>query len=103
MVECEECGEEVGKDFYYGFMLLGVEYEFEHKKRCDSCTEKVKWKYWNETVMDLDLSNPCEVCPFESIMSCVVYWDATEVEKFGKMEDHNCFKRKCALFLEANK
>lgn len=103
MVKCEECGTESGEDIYHGFMLLGYEYEFDDKIRCDSCTKKAKWEYWNETVLDMDISNPCEICPFESEMSCIVYWDATEEEKFGKMEDHNCFKRKCALFLEANK
>ena len=103
MVKCEVCGKEVGKDFFYGFMLLGVEYEFEKKRRCETCTENAKWKYWNETVLDLDIGNVCEVCPFVSQESFVFYWDDTEVKKYGKMEDHSCFKRKCALFLEANK
>ena len=106
MVKCEECGKEVGEDYYHGFMLLGMEYEFEDKIRCNSCTEKAKWEFWNETVLERDDSNICEICPFESQEQCIIYgdWapDSDEIKMFGKMEDHPCFKRICNYFLSAN-
>ena len=86
MVKCEKCGQENEGMHYFGFMLLGEEYEFEDVSRCESCTEKARFEQWNKIVMELDVTNPCEICPFESEYSCIIYWDATEEEMFGKLK-----------------
>ena len=42
-MNCKICGKKTDI-LYYGFMLLGEEYEFEDTERCKKCTDQIKHK-----------------------------------------------------------
>lgn len=58
-------------------------------------------KKWNEKVILID-DYPCEECPMGTTQECIIYWDETEVEEFGPMNEHECYKLRCKYFKQAN-